>query len=143
MPDTLDMGDKSQSEKKLKKEALPKKCPRCHYMKPAKVHKCPKCGCEPEKQPTIETEDGELVIINKKKYTLEDKARWYAQLKSYGKNRGYSSGWSANQYKHKFKVWPNHPSIRYVEPEETSMEVYNYIKYKQRKYAKMKRKERV
>jgi RNA polymerase subunit RPABC4/transcription elongation factor Spt4 len=46
---------------------LPKACPSCSYVRPAGVHKCPVCSFAPERQVNVETKDGELVLLDRKK----------------------------------------------------------------------------
>ncbi len=152
LPTELDTGQKEDKKKKEKKEKLSKKCRGtividgvdkfCGFDKPPGVHKCPKCGFAPQVQSNIETEDGELVIINKKKYTLNDRIRWYGELKQYAYDKKFinQSGWCAHQFKNKFKVWPNDQKIKDAEPIEPSRKVLNYITYQFIKYNKGKKK---
>lgn len=108
----LDMGKKADktSERKEREEPLPKKCPACHHVKPAKIHTCPKCGFAPERQSTVETEAGVLVQVSKakkaKKATHEEKQDAYSQILSIQRERGRSFGWASHKYKAMFGVWP-------------------------------------
>jgi len=47
-------------------EALPKVCEKCAYVKPAKVHKCPRCGWEPRRPDKVTHADGQLVKLEQK-----------------------------------------------------------------------------
>lgn len=108
----LDMGKKADktSERKEREEPLPKKCPACHHVKPAKVHTCPKCGFTPERQSTVEVEAGLLVEFNKqkksKKVSMLEKQDAYSQILSIQRERGRAPGWAAHKYKAMFGVWP-------------------------------------
>jgi len=44
-----------------KEPPLPKPCPSCKFLKPAKVHTCPKCGFAPERKSDVDVSVGELV----------------------------------------------------------------------------------
>jgi predicted RNA-binding Zn-ribbon protein involved in translation (DUF1610 family) len=41
---------------KEREEKLPKECPECHFMKPAGVYVCPKCGFKPLVGQDVETD---------------------------------------------------------------------------------------
>jgi DNA repair protein RadD len=141
--ETLNSGKKDQAgEKKEKKEPLPKECPSCQYLKPAKVHKCPNCGFEPVKQSGVVNEDGELTEFTGKKklkkheYSNEEKQQFYSGLIYIQQERGYKEGWGANQFREKFGVWPNGYEKTSIFP---SPEVSNYVRSRQIAYAKSRK----
>jgi len=114
LPLELDDGNpKSSAQKKQSEEReapLPKACPSCSFMKPAKVHICPRCGFVPEKQNDVQVGEGELVKMErtkKQKFTMAEKQQFYAELLGVQNIRGYSKGRIANIYRDKFGVWPN------------------------------------
>lgn len=128
---------KHKESKSERKEALPKECPSCKYLKAPKVHQCPACGFKPEAKSDIETEAGELEeLTSKPKYTMEQKADWHAMIKSIQLQRGYSDGWTANTYRKKFGVWPK--NIDKHATKTPSQEVAGFIKHLQIKFAKRK-----
>ena len=89
------------------KESLPKKCPACSFMKPAKAHVCPKCGFAPERQTDIEVGAGELVQVKRKGVVTKDaKQHTYSQLLFVGRHRGCQPGWVKHKYRAMFGVWP-------------------------------------
>lgn len=119
LPLELDDGKpKKASVAKPKPEALPKPCPACHYLKPAKVHKCPACGFLPERQSQVEVADGELALLKRSKHTgkahqvrqglaeFGSKQSVYGQLLTLVRERGYKPGWAANKYRTIYGVWP-------------------------------------
>jgi len=111
LPLVLDDGKPRESVAHEAKDKLPKMCVKCSYMKPVGVHQCPKCGFLPERKSEIETADGELVRLERKKkreMTTEQKADFYGELKTYAAEKGYKSGWAANKFKERTGVWPNH-----------------------------------
>jgi len=130
-------------EKKPVKPKLPKECPSCTYLKPVGVHKCPNCGFEPVKPSNVQTIDGELVEytggkqrLKKHEYTMPEKQSFYSGLLHIEKDKGYKPGWAANQYREKFKVWPNQLNKVSHYP---SPEVSNYVRSRMIAYAKSKR----
>ena len=99
-------------------------------MIPRVAGKCPNCGHNVQKSVSglIERE-GELFEIvpgqrvkphKRTEFSMADKRRFFAGLKHYAQERGYKAGWAANQYRRKFKVWPDH-SIEHVTPEPPTM----------------------
>jgi hypothetical protein len=140
---TLDDGKpkKASSGGKERPEPLPKDCPKCAFLKPAKVHVCPSCGFAPERQSKIECDDGELIELDARrkagaKATAEEKADFYGQLQGYGQIRNYSPGWASYKFKEKYGVWPNH--YRDVPPCEPTPETVSWIKSRQIAHAKSK-----
>jgi superfamily II DNA or RNA helicase len=101
---------RASGQQRPRAEPLPKKCPACTYLKPAGIHVCPSCGFAPERQSKIESRQGELVQMRPPKKpkapTRQEMQKFYSGLVWYAEDRGYKSGWIANQYKKKFGVWP-------------------------------------
>lgn len=130
--DALDDGRQRQKqERKPRTEALPKECPSCKYLKPAKVPKCPSCGFKPEKQTEIECEDGDLVEMTpaRARAGTTEKESLYGQLKHYAKRRGYKDGWAANKFRELTGVWPDrYHNAPLVEP---SPFILSWIKSRQ------------
>ena len=101
LPLELDDGNpkKSGADKRERTEPLPKACPSCHYMKPAKVHACPACGFAPERQSDVLVVDGELVKMDRKKPIKRETGQWiYSQFLGYAESKGYKSGWAFHKY---------------------------------------------
>lgn len=110
---TLNDGKPNESGTQEREEPLPKECPSCTYLKPARVSVCPACGFKPEKQSQVEHEAGELVELSKHQRKLnrtippDAKRDFYAGLMWHAQSKGYRPGWAAHQYREKFGVWPN------------------------------------
>ena len=51
-------GKRTSSKSKKSEPSL--ECPKCHFIRPPKTHKCPECGFEPEIQPVITQVEEEL-----------------------------------------------------------------------------------
>lgn len=128
-----------------KREKLPKECSQCHYMKPAGVYQCPKCGHKPLAGEDVDTDvsRGLKQISGKKKVvTKQQKQSWWSQIKFYQRQRAaqgkpVSDGWCAHTFKDKFGTWPNGLQDY---PMEITPEVNNYIKWKQIAFAKGREK---
>ena len=131
----LDDGRERKNSKREKHAPLPRECPHCSYLKPAKVLVCPACGFKPERQAAVDAVDGELVEVRgaKKAFSQAEKQSWYSQLLQIGRERGYKAGWVANQYREKFGVWPRGVCEM---PAEPTAEVRNFVKSRMIAYAK-------
>ncbi len=142
LPQHLDMGLKRKQKPREPEEKLPHPCPSCAYMKPPRVHKCPRCGFAPEKKNIIVEAPGELVAIDQtraqrkanKELSPAEKRSFYSELLGYQSQRGYKDGWAANMYRKKTGVWPN--SYRDCLPVEPSGVTLSWIKSRQIAYAK-------
>lgn len=127
-------------------EKLPKECSQCHYVKPAGIYICPKCGFKPLAGEDVETDKSRgLKKVSKAevKYTAEQKQSWWSQILFYQRTRAaqgrpVSDGWCAHTYKQKFSVWPR--GLHHT-PQQITPEVTNFIKSKQIAFAKRKEKE--
>lgn len=140
LPLELDDGKpKKSGQGKERTEPLPKKCPSCSYMKPAKVHVCPQCGFTPERQSEVVVGAGELVKLERKKPIAKGaKQHVYSQLLFIERQRNYRGGWCANQYRSIFGVWPRGLNEVAATP---SQEVLNKVRANQIAYAKRKEAE--
>lgn len=138
LPLELDDGKpKSAGKQKAeRRESLPKPCPACKFVRPAGVHECPKCGFKPERQSDVETVEGELVKLARKKPATKDtKQHVYSQLLFIERKRGYRHGWAANQYRTIFDVWPRGLIEVTAAPSD---EILNKVRANQIAYAKRK-----
>ncbi len=111
LPLELDDGKASASVRKKedRKPSEPKACPACKYIRPAGVHACPSCGFAPQRKSDVEAADGELVKIArkaKKPATPDRKQHVFSQLLHICRKKGHKPGWTAQQYKKMFGVWP-------------------------------------
>jgi superfamily II DNA or RNA helicase len=132
--------------------ALPKPCPKCDFIIPVGVKKCPECGYEKPVVSPVYEKEGELREVTgwrmKKAngtnptlfpYTYPEKMAFYAQLKRHGLNKGYDPKWAKANYMQKFNEWPdwswnNLPAAAAVGPE-----VASYIKSRMVAYAMQRR----
>jgi DNA repair protein RadD len=123
-------------------EKLPHECSECHYMKPAGVYVCPKCGHKPISGEDVDTDTGrKLKKLGKdqQKPTKAEKQAWWSQIKFYQRQRvslgkkPVSDGWCANTFRERFDEWPNGLSDF---PMEITPTVSNFIRHKLIAYAK-------
>jgi DNA repair protein RadD len=105
---------------------LPKKCAKCHYMRPAGIHICPQCGFAPERQSEVQTAAGELVKQERRKPVKKEAGQHiYSQLLGYARNKGYQTGWAYHKYRE--FTGRNANGLKQVEASPTA-EMLNWIK---------------
>ncbi|HHL2712959.1 TPA: DEAD/DEAH box helicase [Yersinia enterocolitica] len=139
------MKDSASREAEERTEKLPKECTECHFMKPAGVYVCPKCGFKPLAGQDVDTDTQRgLKKLGKGKrvFTQSDKQSWWSQIKFYQRQRTsmgkpVSDGWCSHTFHDKFSEWPNGLSDF---PMEITPEVSSYIKHKRISFAKGREK---
>jgi DNA repair protein RadD len=106
--DDLDDGEPRKVKNYLQRP-LPKKCPQCSFLKPAKVSTCPVCSFTPKPVCTVVAEDGDLVefAAREAEISTQEKRFFYAELRRIADERGYKKGWSAAKFKDKFGSFPS------------------------------------
>lgn len=139
------MKDNASREAEERTEKLPKECTECHFMKPAGVYVCPKCGFKPLAGQDVDTDTQRgLKKLGKgnRVFTQSDKQAWWSQIKFYQRQRSsmgkpVSDGWCSHTFHDKFSEWPNGLSDF---PMEITPEVSSYIKHKRISFAKGREK---
>lgn len=127
----------------VKKERLPKECPKCSFLKPPKVAACPACGFKAEPVNQIGNEIGDLHELTREKslkateWPIERKQKFYSELVLHAQLRGYKRGWAYWAYKQRMKVGPANAMhdrpARHISPAtEAWIRHYNLLKAKQR-----------
>lgn len=130
-----------------KKELKPRLCEECKTVVARHLDKCPECGTSFNKFTQIINREGLLRAIDDcgsehpedvrtKRINLSVKAAFYGELKFLGEQRGYKSGWAANQYKQRFGVWPNHPDIRDSIMRRPTLDTLNWVRSRQIAWSK-------
>lgn len=146
LPDSNDgMKQQSRQYQQKKLEKKPKECPQCHYMKPAGVYVCPKCGFKPLAGENVDVDEsrGLSKMSGKNKiYSREEKQSWWSQIKFYQRQRAslgkpLSDGWCSHLFRDKFGIWPRN---LHDTPIEITPEVSNFIRSKQIAWAKAQEK---
>jgi DNA repair protein RadD len=135
--DHLDDGRQRQKAEPKAIEKLPKKCPKCAFLRPPKVVACPACGFIPVPKNQVTTASGELVEMRSRSSVLSTGAEqtiFYCELKHYALERGYRSGWIAHKFKERFGYWPN--GFEHLQPLEPSRATLNWIRSKLIAWAK-------
>jgi superfamily II DNA or RNA helicase len=103
----LDDGKEPNRAQRGCDEPLPKKCPKCAFVRPAKLLQCPCCGFIPVPRSGAVHDDGELIELRASSGpTEQDKQGFYAQLLRLAETRGYKPGWAAHKFKEKFGQFP-------------------------------------
>lgn len=121
-------------------------CAHCHTVFRGR-RSCPSCGNEviPAKQeiPTYQADLGEIdrpPTKGNRSETWEAKCDFIGQLRMHAYERGYASGWVANQYRKAYGVWPNDKRVKMAPSKPVTPEVASWLKSQQIRYAKGKGK---
>jgi len=115
----LDDGKPRKGGSSDRKEPLPRPCPQCSLVRPARELKCPSCGFEVKRPDGVEVRDGELVPLAQTKGipALREMNRGsiYRQLLSYAHSKGFQEGWARHKYA---RIFGNYPTVNkgYEEP---------------------------
>jgi len=137
--DALDDGKPRTTATRDRKEPLPKECPQCSFLKPARLHRCPACGFAPERQSEIKAEAGELAALTKgkRKPTPDEKRTFFAELRGYARSAGKTDKWVLANFRARFNEWP---ARRDIAPAMPSAETLSWIRSRQIAWAKAKEK---
>lgn len=99
-------------------EPMPKECPSCGLLKPAKVRSCPKCGFEPKRQSDVEVQEGELIELKRSpKADKGDKQKFWSMALYVDAQRGKGGKLAKALYRAKFGVWPQGLNSSPVQPD--------------------------
>lgn len=136
---------RAKAKKREKCEPLPRLCDDCKTVIPQHIDTCPQCGATKIKITKVRAADGELVEFGsgqnaRTSATIEERARFYAELRQMGIDRGRKPGWAANTYKERFGVWPNDPRIRYAEPRRPSIATINFVRQRANEWREEQRR---
>ena len=131
LPTTLDMGEPNvNSDTNNSDEPLPWNCPQCHSLVPERTRICPACGHAAVARAGVQIEAGVLQKIERT--GVSQKQAVYSMLNHICIERKYKSGWTANQYKELFGVYPR--NIDKVPTLEPPPELYEWIAKKRRNF---------
>ena len=137
--DELDDGRERLTPRRTASEALPKKCPKCTFMKPPKMLACPCCGHIPVPPPGAVHRDGQLIELDSRKTvigpTADERREFFQQLRAVAQMRGYKDGWTAHKFRERFGAFPpwDYKSLRPAAPSESTL---RWVKSRQIAYAK-------
>lgn len=152
--DSLCTGSKEAKSKSKSKSdlPLPKECPTCSGLVPARATECPCCGA-PRPGPVFVEAEGELVEMGadrqpktggkKRPSTTEmlremGKPRLFAEIKGMQRERDRSDGWAAHCYRDVMGVWPR--GLDGVEPLPPSGLLRSFVRSKDIRWAKAQAK---
>ena len=137
--DELDDGKPRSGALRQIDQPLPKKCPKCTFVKPVKMLACPCCGFIPVPPPRAVHRDGELVELASRSATIgpspEERIEFFQQLRAIAQLRGYRDGWTGYKFKERFGVFPPW-EYRNVQPRAPSDAVFRWVKSRQIAFAK-------
>ncbi len=141
--DRLDDGDRRAQGEREKKDRtpLPKLCDDCKAVIPQHAMSCPQCGARVIAKTDVRVADGRLVRIGSGESgvyiaTIDEKARFFGEVKHIARERGYRDGWAAYKFRERFGVWPNDPRVRYAPLLPPSLETIRWVRSRQIAYAK-------
>jgi len=127
---------KREPSDKEKKQA---KCPQCSVIWESKTNVCHHCGHIRQSFNTIISMPGQLEELsetNRKLQIAND--QFFAELKYYGRMKGYQDGWAKHKYKEKFAVFPRGLN---VDPKPPTTDTLKWIKSRMIAYSKGKAKQ--
>ena len=140
----LNQEDKPTARKKRKQRKMII-CPECSAMIEPGQSVCLSCGIDrPVKRADVGYLDGTLIEYGtvdpeSDGYSLEDKVHWYRGFKWYAEQRGFQPGWAFYTYLDKFHEKPSY-HWKQLGPEEPETKILNWIKYRNIKQAKSRRR---
>lgn len=104
----LDTRKKAKASIRTAPVPKPKVCPKCYFLKPARVHECPACGFKPTKQSRLEPVPGELMEYSPKGQSAPEtvKRQWHAMLLHRAREKEYKRGWVIHKYVRRFHEEP-------------------------------------
>ena len=125
-------------------EPLPRLCPECKAVISRQAKVCAHCGTLFFAKTQVHAIDGDLVEYGsgesgKRTASMAEKAQFFAELQWVARERGYQTGWAANQYRMRFGVWPNDPRIRYAGSASPTLATRNWLKSRAIAWAKGRR----
>lgn len=133
-----EIGFKKKEVRKNEKKI--RTCEECHAQFSGPT--CPMCGKTILGYgKKIEAEKAELIALDKKKKkdpTTEEKRNFYGMLEYHRKEKKYVKGWTANQFKKKYKEWPN--NMNNVPDQKPDKTLKNWITYQYIRYNKSNKK---
>lgn len=139
--EALDDGTISGKRDITPKEALPKECPKCSYVRAPKVSGCPNCGHVAEITPKVDVRRGELVELKPKRVKPADddqaaRIRFYRELLAYRLLMAKKESWALAKFKERYGEWPG-PWAREARPASgVSQETSGWITHSNIAYAK-------
>jgi len=136
--DQLDDGTKRVSSGSRDKddEPLPKECPSCTYLRPAKVKVCPNCGFEPKPLSGVRIVEGELKEVKgkgkNKTYEgviseYDQREKFFRELIGIAKEKRYKQGWAYFQYRDRYQKDPEKTFLS--TPLPPSLETTGWVKH--------------
>ena len=136
--DELDDGKPRSAALRQIDQPLPKKCPKCTFLKPPKMLACPCCGFIPVPPPRA-VHRAAVVELASRNATIgpsaEERIEFFRQLRAIAQLRGYRDGWTGYMFKERFGVFPPW-EYRNLQPRAPSEATFRWVKSRQIAFAK-------
>ena len=142
MPWSLDGKEKVQDRISSKRsDPDPITCGDCGYTFPPE-RTCPNCGADQGQRysKAIEAHEAQLQEIGKGETTaatMEDKRRFFGELKAIADQYGYADGWCSHKFRERFGVWPN--AVKDEDPRPPSAATRAWVRSQNIRFAKSRR----
>lgn len=134
---SLDEGREKAKAEPTKAEKEAAKCPKCSHVWPTGTDTCPCCGHVRERRNQITAVPGQLEELAAANALRTQQREFYAMLLGYSEAHGYQRGWAYHKYIEKFGA---EPKFRDVAPLEPSPAVQSWIRSRNIKWAKSRRR---
>jgi len=114
----LNNGQKATSSgSKEREEPLPKECPSCTFLKPARIRVCPNCGFEPKPLSGVRYSDGALVELtgdglNDFDDEFNEMEDFYRELLSFANHKKYKRGWAYHKFIERYGIPPDKKFVK-------------------------------
>lgn len=134
-------------ERTVKKPLI---CPQCRRLAEHGAKVCEGCGHAFKASTDVRELPGHLRAMSleaaaradKRKvnrvWSVDEKARFFGELKTVRLAKGYKDGWAACKYKDRFGVWPNDPRVRYEPPRPVTLDTSSWLRSQQIRWANRK-----
>lgn len=140
LPQELHDGESGRNldrKEREQKDPVEKPCGSCGFV--STKHVCPSCGFKPEVRQDVEVVEGELYEITKdnapkEKWSTEELASLYAELKGYARAKGYNPGWAFHKCREYAGRAPR--NTNQIGPAAPSQQTLNIVKHLTIKAAK-------
>jgi superfamily II DNA or RNA helicase len=134
---TKTKGEKADANSDEKPVPLPKKCPKCHALRPIGSAVCVNCGFEARPVSRVEEQEGELIEVKRKgkaEPTPAEKEQFYRELIHLQQQREKGPNWPDGFFKAKYGHWP--AKKHGLAPLTPTLETLGFVKSRQIAFAK-------
>lgn len=134
---SLDEGREKTKAEPTKAEKEAAKCPKCSHVWPGGSDVCPSCGHVRERRNEVTAVPGVMEELGAANVLRAQQRDFYAQLLGYAQAHNYARGWAYHKYIEKFG---GEPKFRDVAPKDPTQQVDSWIRSRNIKWAKSRKK---